>query len=153
LIWGEIELVRTDIFSPALVGLLPERPVRPGDRWQATTAALQELTDLERIDEAGMTCTFDSVTTVNNRRHARILLSGSVRGLGEDGAGRHQLEGFILFDLESNHLSYLSLKGVHTLVDPSGKESGKIEGTFVLTRQPGETPQEISEAGLRGVSL
>src|SRR5207245_8275778 len=33
LTWSEIDLVRTDVFTPALIGLLPERPVVPGDRW------------------------------------------------------------------------------------------------------------------------
>ena len=50
------------------------------------------------------------------------ILSGSVRGLGEDGTSRHQLEGFVLFDLESNHLSYLSLKGAHALLEGPGAE-------------------------------
>src|SRR5207253_1999102 len=51
LTWGEIDLVRTDVFTPALAGLLPERAVQPGATWQAGLYAVQELTDLERVDE------------------------------------------------------------------------------------------------------
>ncbi len=153
LTWGEIDLVRTDVFTPALTGLLPAGPVRPGDRWPASSAALQEMTDLEKIDQGSLTCTFDSFTELAKRKHARIALRGAVRGLGEDGPGQHHLDGFFLFDLESNHLSYLSLKGTHYLLDREGKELGKVEGHFVLTRQPHVAAREIADAGLRGLVL
>src|SRR5262249_15101045 len=42
---GEIDLVRTDVFTPSLVGLLPDGAVKVGDRWTAPATAVQELTD------------------------------------------------------------------------------------------------------------
>src|SRR5581483_10829452 len=42
LTWGEIELIRTDVFTPALLGLLPSQAVRPGDTWTAAAEAVQE---------------------------------------------------------------------------------------------------------------
>ena len=140
LTWGEIDLVRTDVFTPALAGLLPDRAVRVGDRWNATPAALQELTDLETIDDGGLECTLAQFTTLANRRHARLDFRGTVRGVGEDGANRQQLEGTLLFDQESNHISYLSMRGVQTLLDKDGRAAGQVEGTFVLTRQPRMSP-------------
>src|SRR5437016_9920255 len=119
LTWGEIDLVRTDVFTPALAGLLPERPVQPGATWQAALYAVQELTDLERVDEGNLTCKFESVSVPSRRRQARITFSGTIRGLGEDGPARHQLDGSLLFDLESNHISYLSLKGTQFPLDTS----------------------------------
>jgi hypothetical protein len=152
LTWGEIDLVRTDVFTPALAGLLPDRPVRAGDRWNATAAAVQELTDLERIEEGGLMCRFSQLTTLGNRRHARVEFTGTVRGLGEDGPNRQQLDGYLFFDLESQHLSYLSMRGVQFLLDRDGKASGQVEGTFVLTRQPRLT-RDLSDASLRGVAV
>ena len=35
LTWNEMDLVRTDVFTPALTGLLPTQAVRQGDRWLA----------------------------------------------------------------------------------------------------------------------
>jgi len=148
LTWGEIDLVRTDVFTPALTGLLPDRAVRVGDRWNATTVAVQELTDLERIEEGGLDCKLVQITTLANRRHARVEFSGTVRGLGEDGLNRQQLDGNLLFDLESNHLSYLSMRGVQTLLDKNGQASGQVEGTFVLTRQPALS-RDLSDEVLR----
>jgi hypothetical protein len=153
LTWAEIDLVRTDVFTPALAGMLPAGAVRPGDRWPASADAVQELTDLEKVKEGGLTCKFEGVTTLGNRRHARVGFHGSVRGLGEDGPSRHQLDGYFFFDLESNHLSYLSVSGVQELLDKDGKVAGTVEGNFVLTRRPGTRAQELSEAELRRLVL
>lgn len=153
LLWGEIDLVRTDVFTPALAGLLPPRPVRPGEGWSADPDAVRELTDLEKLDDGTLACRLEGVSPVAGRRHARVGFHGKVRGLGEDGPTRHELEGHFLFDLESNHLSYLSMNGTQVLLDPSGKEVGRIQGTFVLTRQPHVTSPELSDASLRGLAL
>lgn len=153
LLWHEIDLVRTDVFTPALNGLLPAAAVKPGDVWLAKEQALQELTDLEKLDSARLTCTFESVTTLAGRRLAKVKLQGVIQGIGEDGPARHALEGHYLFDLESRHLSYVFVKGVHSLLDKEGKAQGKIEGTFVLTRQPVEQVKELSDASLRGLAL
>ena len=153
LTWGEIDLVRTDVFAPALAGLLPEQPVRRGDRWKARTIAVQELTDMERIEEGGLECRLEEVAVVARRRQARVGFTGSVRGVNEDGPNRQQLDGYFYFDLESQHLSYLYLKGIHSLLDKDGKAAGVIEGQFVLTRQATVQCPELSDAALKGMAL
>jgi hypothetical protein len=153
LTWNEIDLVRTDVFTPALAGLLPAAAVRVGERWTASTSAVKELTDLERIDEGSVSCRLEETAAVSGRRQARVSFTGTVRGVGEDGPGRHHLDGSLFFDLESNHLSYLTVRGVHTLLDPAGKAAGKVEGTFVLTRQPQRQAKGLGDAALRGLAL
>jgi hypothetical protein len=151
--WGEIDFVRTDVFTPALTGLLPDKPVRSGDRWIASTAAVKELTDLEGIDEGDLECKLDEVGRINNRRQARVTVVGTVKGTNEDGPNRQRLEGFYYFDLESNHLSYLYLKGTHMLLDKTGKEQGRIDGRFTLTRTRTETARDLTDEGLKGLAL
>jgi hypothetical protein len=151
LTWGEIDLIRADLFTPALAGLLPDKPVRSGDRWSAGAAAVQELTDIERVEEGTIECKLEELTTLAGRRHARVGISGAVRGINEDGPTRQQIDGYFFFDLESNHLSYLSFKGIHSLLDANGKESGRIEGRFVLTRQANQRSADLSDEALRGV--
>ena len=113
--WGEVHLISKDVFTPALAAaLLPDRSVLPGDRWTAKPAAAQELTDLEQI-EGRLECRFSEITSLAGRRLARVTFVGTVRGVGEDGPSRQHLDGFYYFDLESSHLSYLSLRGVHSL--------------------------------------
>lgn len=153
LLWNEIDLVRTDVFTPALVDLMPLEAVKMGDSWQAREKAMKELTDLERVDSSRLACTFETITTLVGKKMARIKLDGWVQGVGEDGPAKHQLEGYYLFDLESKHLSYLFVKGSHTLLDKEGKSKGVVEGTFVLTREPADNVKELSDEALRGIAL
>lgn len=153
LLWSEIDLVRTDVFTPALVGLLPDHPIRPGDRWAAALVAVAELTDFEKVEEGGLQCQFEEVTLLDRRRQARVSFSGSVRGVNEDGPTRQQLDGSFYFDLESNHLSYLSLEGMHFILDKEGKVAGTLKGQFVLTRQANAHSAELTSDRLAGVLL
>ncbi|HEY1379508.1 MAG TPA: hypothetical protein VGF55_22080 [Gemmataceae bacterium] len=153
LTWGEVHLVSKDVFTPALAAaLLPDRPVAPGDRWPAKASAAEELTDLEEI-QGGLECRFEEVTSLNGRRLARVHFAGDVRGVGEDGPSRQQLDGFYYFDLDSSHLSYLSLKGVHSLLDKTGQEAGRVEGQFTLTRQAHARCPELADEAIRGLAL
>jgi len=152
LTWGEIDQVRTDVFTPALTGLLSDNPVLVGDKWAAAKTAIQELTDMERIDEGEVTCKFEQLVTLDKRRHARIAFSGTVRGLGEDGPTKQQLDGLLYFDLESNHISYLSLNGVHSLLDKESKEVGRVEGRFVMSRQVHTSCTELSDEKLKNLT-
>jgi hypothetical protein len=153
LTWGEIDLVRTDVFTPALAGLLPAGAARPGQAWTAAAGAVQELTDMERIDEGKVECRLEQLTTLENRRHARVSFAGSVRGSGEDGPCRQDLDGYFFFDLESNHLSYLYLNGRHALLDKDGREAGFVKGRFVLTRQVLPRIADLTDEALKGVAL
>jgi len=143
---------RTDVFTPALAGLLPSGPVRVGDTWKAAAGAVQELTDLDKIDDGGLVCKLEQLPVVNGRKHARVSFSGTVRGVGEDGPTRHTLDGHLLVDLESHHLASLTMHGVQQLLDKDGRVLGKIEGTFVLTRRP-ESCKELAEDALRPLKL
>jgi hypothetical protein len=153
LTWAEIDLVRTDVFTPALVGLLPDKAVSPGDKWPAAAGALQELTALEAIDEGSVECRLDQVSKVDGRRMARVNLAGSVKGTNEDGPNKQILDGYLFFDLESRHLSYLYLKGTHLMLDKDGKEVGRVEGYFILTRQANQKAKDLTDEALKGVAV
>jgi hypothetical protein len=153
LTWGETDLLRTDVFTPALLGLLPEREVRVGDRWKASLEAIRELTDFEHVDDGGLDCRLERIILVDRRRQARVSLLGTVRGTNEDGQARQQLDGFLTFDLDGGYLAALTINGKHTLLNGDGKEVGKVEGRFVMTRQPNPRAPELSDESLRGITL
>jgi hypothetical protein len=153
LTWAEIDLVRTDVFTPALAALLPEKPVVVGDRWPAGAAAIEELTDIEKVDEGGLECRFDEITTLAGRRLARIRFSGTVRGINDDGPNKQTLDGYFYFDLGSNHLSYLSLDGTSFLLDKDGKTTGQVKGQFVLTRQVNTASADLGDDVVRRLVL
>jgi hypothetical protein len=153
LTWGEIDLIRTDVFTPTLTGLLPDKAVQVDDRWKATEMAIKELTDMEKIDDGDVECRLEQFTTLEKRRHARVAFSGTVRGVNEDGPTKQQLTGYYFFDLESNHLSYLFLKGVNSLIDKDDKEVGRVEGRFTLTRQANLRSKDLGDEALKSWPL
>lgn len=147
LLWSEIDLVRTDVFTPALAGLLPKAPVKTGQTWTAEFDAVKELTDLDKINKGALTCKFEGLDAVNPRL-ARVAFKGVLNGLGEDGPAEHDLEGYYLFDLQSHHISYVSLQGTHRPLNNNGLPQGEIKGTFVLTRDPAATIADLGAAAL-----
>jgi hypothetical protein len=150
--WNELDMIRTDVFSPALIGLLPAQGVVLGDTWKASPTAIQELTDLEKIDDGSVTCKLDQLPVIGGRKHARVSFSGGVRGVGEDGPTRHALDGYVLFDLESNHIGYVSMTGLQHLIDKEGNTLGAVQGTFTMTRRP-EACKELADQALHGMKL
>jgi hypothetical protein len=155
LTWGEIDVVRTDVFNPAMVpGLLPAGPVKRGQTWKASAAAVAELTDLQEVEAGEVTVEFLGVTEVEGRRVARLKVSGSVRGLNEDGPNLQRLEGTVYFDLEAGLLSYLSLRGTHELLDGGGQPVGRVEGQFTMTRSRlVRPPADLTDDALNGLDL
>ena len=150
---GEIELVRTDVFTPALAGLFPARPVAVGESWRADSVAIQELTDLDKIDKADLKCTFEKITTLLGRRNAQVKFEGKAQGIGEDGNALHDIIGSYYLDLDAGFLSYVYVKGTHHLLDKAGNATGKIEGVFVMTRTREPHSREITDDALRGLAL
>lgn len=150
--WNELDLVRTDVFTPALTGLLSGGPAKVGDSWKATEAAINEITDLEKLDEGVVACKFEQVAVLGGRKQARVSFAGAVRGIGEDGPTRHNLDGYLYFDIESRFITYVSMRGTQLLLDKDGKTVGRIEGTFVLTRRQ-ESCKELTNESLQGLKL
>lgn len=135
LTWNEIDVVKHDVFAPVLAaGLLPAKAVKPGDSWIATAAAVRELTDLERVDKGELKIAFVRIVDFDGKQRARLSLAGTIRGVDSNGPARHTLDGTAYFDLESQLLTYITLKGSHELLDGDGKPSGRIDGRFTLTR-------------------
>lgn len=153
LTWSEIDQVRTDVFTPALAGLLPQGKAAKGDRWRAQATAVAELTDLEDISEGGLECTFARVFQQDGRSFAQVNFKGTVLGVNADGPNQQRLEGYLYFDLKSRHLSYLSLQGTSLLLDKAGKEIGRLEGRFVLSRNVDPDSPELTNAAIRGLAL
>ncbi len=155
LTWGEIDVVRTDVFNPAVIpGLLPTGPVKKGQSWKVSVAAVGELTDMEKVEEGDIMVEFLGITEIEKQRMAKLRVSGTVRGVNEDGPSRQKLEGTAYFDLDANFLNYLSLKGTHELLDGNGQTVGRIEGQFTMIRSRVEKiPPDLSDVSLRGLDL
>ncbi len=132
---GEIELVRTDLFTPALSGLLAGKVVTPGATWEAGPMAVRELTDMVRVDEGKLTCTLAEFQEIQGKQVARLRFSGSISGANEDGPCQQEIDGQAYFDLASRHIVYISLNGKHTLPGRQGQAASTLQGRYVLTRE------------------
>lgn len=135
LTWNELDLIRTEVFPCALASLFPSRSIGLNESWSAGLEAVQELTDLELLESSQVACKLDSVNLVNNRQTARISFLGKASGINEDGPNTQILDGYIFFDCETRHLSFLYLKGTSILKNKEGKDVGRIEGRYTLSRE------------------
>jgi len=77
------------------VGLLPDQPVLARRPWPAGAAAIQELTDFERIEEGKIECKFRETTTATSGAWPALSFSGTVRGANEDVTPNTQLDGYL----------------------------------------------------------
>ena len=154
LTWGEIDLIRHDIFAPTIcAGLLPARAVAPGDKWAVSAAAVLDLTEFEAIDDGGLSVEFVSVIELDNRKFAKLAVGGTIRGRTEDGPVKQKLEGTAYFDLAAERVSYLKLSGVHEMLGPKGETTGTLEGTFTLTRGVSPKFADLADDALKTLEL
>jgi hypothetical protein len=153
LMWNEIDLIRTDSVVPALAGLLPEKEVKPGDTWKATTAAIVELTDWEKIEKGELVCTFDKLIVAGPRKIAQVSFAGTLHGINEDGPARQKISGRLQVDLGAECITFVKIEGEHYLLDADGKDAGKVAGMFELTRARSTENKALSEAATKGLEL
>lgn len=154
LLWGEIDVVRTDFFTPALVaGLLPKQAVRPNDHWAADETAVRELTDFLTITKGSIDVTFVSVVAVEGDTHAKLSFTGNIEGTTNDGPSSQQITGSAYFNLNRNLLTYISLKGTHDLLNAEGKTTGRINGTFIMERKPTAEGTDLTDLALTRLTL
>ncbi len=137
--WNEIEMLRTEMFLPALTDLLPGKEIKVLDTWKLSPETARDLTDLEKVDDCELIGRFVQLTTLGGRKVAEVMISGSAKGVNEDGPTKHTLKGTVYFDLEAKAVTYVSLLGEQQLFDATGKVTGNIDGRFVLTREPHAT--------------
>ena len=153
LMWGEIDLLRTDIVVPALAGLLPEKAVVPGDTWKASAAAVAELTDLEKVERGELVCKLDRVIASGPRKVAQVSFTGTLTGVNEDGPTRQKLSGRVQVDLTAQCITFLKVDGEHDLLDADGKQAGRITGTFELTRKPAPGQPALADTAVQALAL
>lgn len=150
LLWSELDQVRWELFTPLLAGLLPDRPVAPGEKWQAHNSLILALTDLENLETGELTCTFRGVEDKAGRVVALIGFSGTVTGVNADGPNRQHLQGEAHFDLAQELVSFISLSATSWMLDAQQREVGKIEGQFQLSRRRALVP-ELSDSHIRSL--
>lgn len=141
---GELEQARTDIFLPRLVGLLPKQDVMQGNSWKATIEAVQELTDLQKVESGSLTCVFSQVEQGDI---ALIKFDGQVTGTTPMGSNQQTIQGSYRFDLKTQRVIALKFEVTSILMDRDRKRVGDISAIYGMTRKPAPA-QTLATAGI-----
>jgi hypothetical protein len=140
-------------FTPALVGLLPAKSVKPGETWEASAEAAAELTGVEPIQSGALRCVIRESRASGKVRTAKVSLAGSLSGPTELGPTRMTVEGYFLFDLDRHLITYLVLTGRSDIVGDDEKVVGQLEGRYELTRRPAGDDSRIANTALASLDL
>lgn len=152
LLYSEIDLLRRETMVAALAGLLPQKPVSVGDSWVASATAVAELTDIEKVETGELNCSLIKVIENGPRKLAEVKVSGTLKGVNEDGRTQQTIDGKLFVDLNIQAISYLKFTGDQVLFDDSGSPAGKVRIAFELSRTPIVNPK-LADDRLTGVSL
>lgn len=149
LTWYELELVQ-GLGDPLILGdLLPDRPVKVGDRWRVRDAAAQALSEYDSLTSNKLEATLESADAPK----ARIRLKGQIQGSARGGVGKMSCEGFLTFDLQAALVDHLDLNRVESRQAGPVEAGLDIKSTLTVTRQAAEPPPELSDAALGGIPL
>ena len=149
LTWYELELVQ-GLGDPLILGdLLPDRPVKVGDRWRVRDAAAQALSEYDSLTSNKLEATLESADAPK----ARIRLKGQIQGSARGGVGKMSCEGFLTFDLQAALVDHLDLNRVESRQAGPVEAGLDIKSTLTVTRQTAEPPPELSDAALAGIPL
>ncbi len=141
---GELEQIRTDVFLPRLTGLLPKQDVVPGNSWKATNEAVQELTDMQKVDSGSLNCVFSQMETADI---ALIKFDGQVTGATPTGSNQQTIQGSYRFDLKAQRLVALKFEVTSILMDRDRKRVGDISAIYSMTRKPAPS-QTLATTGM-----
>ncbi len=149
----ELDLLRAEVFTPALAGFLAAKPVKVGDRWQPAADAASELTGIDPIQSGAINCTLREIKSAATGAVARVALSGTVSGPSEQGPSRQTVEGYFLFDLDHQLITSLVFSGQSEILNDDGKVVQKLEGRYELTRRPAIEDPRLSDSELAQLTL
>lgn len=150
---AELDLLQADAFTAAFAGLLPQKPVKIGDQWSAKPAAASELTGVEPIQSGSLNCVLREVKSTDDGTVARVNLSGTLSGPTDQGPTQMLIEGHLLFDLDTQLITYLLMNGRSEIKDSVGRIVGQLDGRYELTRRPAIDDPRLSDAALNGLVL
>jgi hypothetical protein len=150
---AELDLLQADAFTAAFAGLLPQKPVKIGDQWQAKPSAASELTGVEPIQSGSLNCVLREVKSKDSGTVARVNLSGTLSGPTDQGPTQMSIEGHLLFDLDTQLITYVLMNGHREITDSASRVVGQLDGRYELTRRPAIDDPRLSDAALNGLVL
>jgi hypothetical protein len=150
---AELDLLQADAFTAAFAGLLPQKPVKIGDQWPAKPAAASELSGVEPIQSGSLNCVLREVKSSDDGTVARVTLAGTLTGPTDQGPTQMTIDGHLLFDLDTQLITYVLMNGRSEIMDSAGRPASQLDGRYELTRRPAIDDPRLSDVALRELVL
>jgi hypothetical protein len=145
----ELELVQGPGDPLEFHGLLPDRAVKPGDRWKVALSAARDSSAYDTVSGNTLEATLASL----DGESAVVRLAGEVKGSVLGGAGSMAITGSFTFDLDAGRIARLSLERAEVR-RPGPVEAGlDVKSTLTVTRSDAEIPPELSDEVLSKIRV
>jgi hypothetical protein len=132
-----------------LPGLLPDRPVKPGDRWKVSTASARGLSAYDKVSDNRLEATLATL----DEDSAIVRLGGDVHGSVLGGEGSIAFNGSLTFDRKSSRIAGLSVERAEVR-RPGPVEAGlDVKSTLSVSRSGAPVPAELKEDTLATLAL
>jgi hypothetical protein len=149
LTYGELELLRIPCDSLAMLALLPESAVEPGESWKAADWALPLLTGVESVEKGAVKCKLESV----NPEEARISFSGTVSGATTGAAASVRVDGHLIYDRQQKFISRLEVTQSEKRAIGAVSPGLDVAARAVLSRADVARPARLTDADLTAIPL
>lgn len=97
----ELELTGEHLDVLAIHGLLPDKEVSVGDKWDVPFNVAQALTGVDAVIKTKLECKFEKI----ERNHAIITLSGDLEGISKGSTLKATLAAGLVYSLEGKHFT------------------------------------------------
>lgn len=145
----ELDLLRMPGDSLAVLGLLPDGPVQPGDEWTPAGWVAPLLADLEAAAKSELTCKLDSISG----DIATISFQGKLEGANDGAETSIALAGSFGFDIRNGHVRSLALRQTEKRVPGAVSPGLEVTATMKLVRTPASVSGPLTDEVARSIPL
>ena len=149
----ELDLLQADAFTASFGELLSTERVKVGDKWSAKPVAASELTGVDPIQSGSLNCVLREVKSNDKGTFARVNLSGTLTGPTDQGPTQMTIDGHLLFDLDTQLITYVVMNGRSEILDSTGRIVGQLDGRYELTRRPAIDDPRLSDSAMKELVL
>jgi len=138
---SELDLVQSPGEPLALLGLLPEKPVKVGDLWPVSLETARNLSDYDVVTTNGLEAKLESLDDAT----AKVKLGGEVKGSARGGEGAIRFAGTFTFDRKAKRIARLEITRDEVRKEGTVELGLKAKSTLLVEREDAETPAALSD--------
>lgn len=132
----EQELIEDVLDTTQLTGLLPNKPVKAGDKWECPDAVEKRLCDLDELITSTIECTLKEVTDAK----ATITVVGKIHGLNFGSEVKSAVDATLTFDRAKNMITLVEWKQIDSRSPSPVSPAGAYEVGIKIERSPVDSP-------------